>query len=88
MAYPPQRHVWNDVEEAGDKDEDDGYEYMSFPRLKRRHKVNDLGPLAPRPWEVEGRVDTDSGEGREGKNKGKGVETERKRVAWVVWIVR
>lgn len=79
IARPPPRQMRDDWERYGDEDVDDGYGYTPFPRLKRRREVIDLGPLPPRPWEVDGRVDTDSGEVRKGKNKGKGKGKQRRR---------
>lgn len=56
--------------EAGDyEDEDGAYRCTPFPRLKKRREVIDLGPLPPRPWEVDGRVNKERGEERKGKNK-------------------
>lgn len=79
IARPPPRQMRDGWEGDDDEDVDDGYGYTSFPRLKRRREVIDLGPLPPRPWEVDERVNRDSGEGRKGKNKGKGKGKQRGR---------
>lgn len=65
-----------------DENEDDGYGYSTFPRLKRRHVI-DLGPLPPRPWEVGGRVNTDIGVRRERKKKGKDRQSAK---GWFGWF--
>jgi hypothetical protein len=63
ITHPTPRQV----QYRRDENEDDGYGYSPFPRLKRRHVI-DLGSLPPRPWEVGERVNTDR---RERKKKGK-----------------
>lgn len=81
IAHPPPRQVRGYVE--GDCEYDDyGHEYRPFPRLKRRREVIDLGPLPPRPWEVDGIVDTRSGDGHKGKNKGKGQRRGSRFLGW------
>lgn len=82
ITHPPPYQVRTGGDGDSYKYEDYGYGYMPSPRLKRRREVIDLGPLPPRLWEVDGRVDIDSGDGRKGKNKGKGKRRGSRFLGW------